>query len=129
MLAALPHLKVNGGSVINLGSREGIMGGAGFAIYGAGKEAIRGLSRTAAREWGQYGIRINTLCPAAMSDAAVHYFAEHPEAKEIYVKDICLGRFGDPRDDIGRAALFLATDDSGYVTGQTINVDGGQAML
>jgi NAD(P)-dependent dehydrogenase (short-subunit alcohol dehydrogenase family) len=129
MLAALPHMKEAGGSIINMGSREGIMGGAGFAIYGANKEAIRGLSRTAAREWGKYDIRVNVICPAAMSDAAVHYFEAHPEKKEIYVKDICLGRFGDPKEDIGRAALFFASDDSHYVTGQTLNVDGGQAML
>lgn len=129
MLEALPHLKESKGSVINLGSREGIMGGAGFAIYGAGKEAIRGLSRSAAREWGPYGIRINVICPAAMSDAAKAYFEVHPEAKDIYVKDICLGYFGDPEDDIGPAALFLAGEESRYVTGQTINVDGGQAML
>ena len=129
MLAALPHLKATQGSIINLGSREGILGGAGHSIYGAGKEAIRGLTRSIAREWGQYGIRINVLCPAAMTEAAVVYFEHHPEAKDIYVKDICLGRFGDPVADIGPVALFLATDQSRYVTGQTINVDGGQTML
>ncbi|MDG2002442.1 MAG: SDR family NAD(P)-dependent oxidoreductase [Novosphingobium sp.] len=129
MLAALPHLKETKGSVINLGSREGIQGGAGHSIYGAGKEAIRGLTRSVAREWGEYGIRINVLCPAAMTEAAVVYFEQHPEAKDIYVKDICLGRFGDSLDDIGPVALFLATDQSRYVTGQTINVDGGQTML
>jgi NAD(P)-dependent dehydrogenase (short-subunit alcohol dehydrogenase family) len=130
MLAALPHMKkAGGGSIINMGSREGISGGAGFAIYGAGKEAIRGLSRTAAREWGQYNIRINTICPAAWGPAAEAYFSAHPEFKQIYLKDICLGRFGDPENDIGSAAMFLATDDSRYVTGQTINVDGGQVML
>jgi NAD(P)-dependent dehydrogenase (short-subunit alcohol dehydrogenase family) len=129
MLAALPYLKETRGSVINLGSREGILGGAGHAIYGAGKEAIRGLTRSVAREWGGYGIRINVLCPAAMTEAAVVYFEQHPEAKDIYVKDICLGRFGDALEDIGPVAVFLATDQSRYVTGQTINVDGGQTML
>jgi NAD(P)-dependent dehydrogenase (short-subunit alcohol dehydrogenase family) len=129
MLAALPHLKETKGSIINLGSREGIMGGPGMGIYGAGKEAIRGLSRTAAREWGQYGIRINTIAPAAWGPAAEAYFAAFPENKQIYLKDICLGRFGDPEDDIGPAALFLATEESRYVTGQTLNVDGGQVML
>ena len=129
MLAALPHLKETKGSVINFGSREGIMGGAGFAIYSAGKEAIRGLTRTAAREWGDYGIRINVVCPAAMSDAAKQYFEDHPEAKDIYVKDICLGYFGDPEEDIAPVALFLASEESRYVTGQTLNVDGGQVML
>jgi NAD(P)-dependent dehydrogenase (short-subunit alcohol dehydrogenase family) len=129
MLAALPHMKKTGGSIINLGSREGMLGGPGMAIYGANKEAIRGLTRTAAREWGQYNIRINVIAPAAWGPAAEAYFNEHPEFIDIYKKDICLGRFGDPETDIGPAALFLATQDSHYVTGQTINVDGGQVML
>ena len=129
MLAALPQLKASKGSVINLGSREGILGGAGHSTYAAGKEAIRGLTRSLAREWGDYGIRINVLCPAAMTEAAVAYFEVHPEAKDIYVKDICLGRFGDSLDDIAPVAVFLASDQSRYVTGQTINVDGGQTML
>jgi NAD(P)-dependent dehydrogenase (short-subunit alcohol dehydrogenase family) len=129
-LAALPHMKAaGGGSIINLGSREGMMGGAGMAIYGANKEAMRGLGRSLAREWGQYNIRINVIAPAAWGPAAEAYFNEHPEYKQIYLKDICLGRFGDPEGDIGPAAVFLASEDSHYVTGQTLNVDGGQVML
>ena len=129
MQAAFPHLKLQGGSIINFGSREGIFGGAGFGIYAATKEAIRGVSRVAAREWGKHGIRVNVLCPAALSPIAVKYLAEHPEQAEMYRKEISLGRFGDPEQDIGPAALFLASDDSRYITGQTINVDGGQMML
>lgn len=129
MQAALPYLKENGGSIINLGSREGISGGVGFGAYSATKEGIRGLSRTAAREWGQYNIRVNVICPAALSPPALAYFKAHPEAEEIYLKDLCLDRFGDPEADIGPVALFLASEDSRYVTGQTINADGGQVML
>jgi NAD(P)-dependent dehydrogenase (short-subunit alcohol dehydrogenase family) len=129
MQAALPHMKARGGSIINFGSREGIFGGAGFSIYAATKEAIRGLSRVAAREWGGYGIRVNVICPAALSPIAVAYLEQHPEQAEMYRREISLGRFGDPEQDIGPAALFLASDDSRYVTGQTINVDGGQMML
>jgi NAD(P)-dependent dehydrogenase (short-subunit alcohol dehydrogenase family) len=129
MQAAFPHLKVSGGSIINLGSREGILGGIGFAAYGATKEAIRALSRIAAREWGKHGIRVNVICPAALSPPALVYFEAHPDQAEIYRRDICLGRFGDPEQDIGAAALFLASDESRYVTGQTLNVDGGQVML
>lgn len=129
MQAAFPHLKERGGSIINLGSREGIHGGQGFGIYAATKEGVRGLSRVAAREWGKYGIRVNIICPAALSPIAIKYLAEHPEQAEMYRREIALGRFGDPAADIGPAALFLAGDDSRYVTGQTINVDGGQMML
>jgi NAD(P)-dependent dehydrogenase (short-subunit alcohol dehydrogenase family) len=129
MQAALPHLKKNGGSIINLGSREGIIGGVGFGMYAATKEAIRGLSRTAAREWGKYGIRVNVVCPAALSPAALKYFEEHPGAQEHYNSIIALGRLGDPLEDIGPVVVFLAGPDSHYLTGQTLNADGGQTML
>ncbi|CAN7191436.1 SDR family NAD(P)-dependent oxidoreductase [Phenylobacterium sp. LjRoot225] len=130
MQAAFPHLQARGGgSIINFGSREGIFGGVGFGAYAATKEAIRGLSRVAAREWGRHGVRVNVLCPAALSPKAVTYLEEHPAEAEMYRREISLGRFGDPEDDIGSVALFLACDDSRYVTGQTINVDGGQMML
>jgi NAD(P)-dependent dehydrogenase (short-subunit alcohol dehydrogenase family) len=129
MMAALPLLKVNGGSIINFGSREGIFGGAGHVLYGANKEGIRGLTRGAAREWGKYKIRVNVICPAALSPGAIKYFAENPEQEAFFLKEVALGYFGDPEQDIGPAALFLASDDSRYVTGQTLNVDGGQMML
>jgi NAD(P)-dependent dehydrogenase (short-subunit alcohol dehydrogenase family) len=129
MQAAFPHLKERGGSIINFGSREGIFGGPGFGIYAATKEGIRGLSRVAAREWGRHKIRVNVLCPAALSPVALKYLDANPEQAEMYRKEISLGYFGDPEADIGPAALFLASDDSRYVTGQTINVDGGQMML
>ena len=129
MQAAFPYLKERGGSIINLGSREGIYGGLGFGIYAATKEAIRGLSRVAAREWGKYKIRVNVICPAALSPTAVKYLAEFPEQAAMYLKEISLGRFGDPEADIGPVAVFLASSESDYLTGQTLNVDGGQIML
>jgi NAD(P)-dependent dehydrogenase (short-subunit alcohol dehydrogenase family) len=129
MLAALPQLKINGGSIINLGSREGIFGGVGHSVYAAAKEGIRGLSRATAREWGKYKIRVNVICPAALSPTAVKYLAEYPEQAEMYRKEVALGYFGDSEKDIGPVALFLASEDARYVTGQTINADGGQMML
>ena len=129
MQAAFPYLKREGGSIINFGSREGIFGGAGFGIYAATKEGVRGLSRSAAREWGKYGIRVNVICPAALSPAAVTYLAAHPEEEKMYRRDISLGRFGDPLEDIGPVAVFLASSEARYITGQTINADGGQQML
>jgi len=130
MQAALPHMKKRGGgSIINVGSREGIFGGVGFAPYAATKEAIRGLTRTTARELGKHKIRVNVFCPAALSPIAKTYLDSHPAEAEMYRKEISLGYFGDCEDDIGPVALFLASDDSRYVTGQTINVDGGQMML
>jgi NAD(P)-dependent dehydrogenase (short-subunit alcohol dehydrogenase family) len=129
MQASFPHMKEGGGSIINLGSREGIFGGVGMSVYAATKEAVRGLSRSVAREWGKYNIRVNVICPAALSPAAVTYLEKHPEEAKMYLSQTALGRFGDPHNDIGPIALFLASADSGYLTGQTLNADGGQIML
>ena len=129
MQAAFPHLKDRGGSIINFGSREGIVGGVGFAAYAAAKEGVRGLSRVAAREWGPHKIRVNVLCPAALSPSATKYLEQHPDRREMYLRAISLGYFGDPGADIAPVAVFLASDQSAYVTGQTLNVDGGQVML
>ena len=129
MQAAVPHMKERGGSIINFGSYEGIHGGAGFAAYAATKEAIRGLSRTAARELGKHNIRINVICPAALSPIAQQWVKDFPEEAEKVMNLVALGYLGDCENDIGPAALFLASEDSRYVTGQTINVDGGQMML
>lgn len=129
MQAAFPHMKANGGSIINLGSFEGIYGGVGFAIYAATKEGIRGMSRSAAREWGRHQIRVNVICPAALSPAAEKYLSENPEEAKMYIAQTALGRIGDSYDDIAPVAVFLAAPDSKYVTGQTLNADGGQMML
>lgn len=129
MQASLPQLKLRGGSIINLGSYEGIHGGVGFAAYAATKEAIRGLSRSAARELGKFNVRVNVVCPAAASPIALQWIENFPEEAKKVLGNIALGRLGDCTEDIGAALLFLASDESRYVTGQTINVDGGQMML
>jgi len=129
MQAAFPHLKERGGTVINFGTRQGIYGEPGDGIYGATKEGIRALSRSAAREWGQFGIRVNVINPAAMSPGAAKFFAENPERGQQYMDAIALRRFGDPEGDIAPIAVFLASEEGRYLTGQTLNADGGQIML
>jgi len=129
MQAAFAHMKERGGSIVNFGSRTGTVGEAGFGIYAATKEGIRGLSRVAAREWGQHGIRVNVVCPAALSEAAEKYLAENPEQKKYYESIVPLRRLGDPVRDIAPIVVFLASDESRYVTGQTINAEGGMTMF
>ena len=129
MQAAVPHMKKQGsGSIINLGSRQGMYGAVGYSLYGATKEAVRALSRSTARELGPHGIRVNVLCPLAVTPAGKKFYEEFPEEAAKNLKEISLRRRGDPERDIGPLAAFLASDDSGYVTGQTINVDGGWNM-
>jgi NAD(P)-dependent dehydrogenase (short-subunit alcohol dehydrogenase family) len=129
MQAAFPYLKQRGGSIINFGTRQGIYGEPGDGVYGAGKEGIRALSRTAAREWGEFGIRVNVINPAAMSPGAAHFAKENPERWQQYMDAIALRRFGDPEADIAPIAVFLACEEGRYLTGQTLNADGGQIML
>jgi NAD(P)-dependent dehydrogenase (short-subunit alcohol dehydrogenase family) len=129
MQAAFPHMREAGGSIINLGSLTGVLGQKTYAPYAATKEAIRGLSRTAARDWGEYRIRVNVLNPGADSPASLRYFAEHPDNLRRTLETMALGYRGTPEDDVAPIAVFLAGDDSRYMTGQTINADGGRVMF
>jgi NAD(P)-dependent dehydrogenase (short-subunit alcohol dehydrogenase family) len=128
MQACFPHMRDGGGgSIINMGSAYGLRCEPGFLAYAASKEAIRALTRTAAREWGGHGIRVNTILPAAMSPKAMTYLEDSGTYDQELAK-VALGRFGSP-DDIAPLALFLAGDEGNYVTGQTIGADGGSTML
>ncbi len=128
MQAAFPHMVAQGGgSIINFGSDFGIRCEPGFLAYAASKEAIRALTRTAAREWGKHKIRANTILPRALSPKAVWYL-EETGTYEAELGRVALGRFGVP-EDIAPTALFLASDESAFVTGQTIGVEGGVTMF
>ena len=95
------------------------------AEYNAAKEASRALARTAAREWAGRGIRVNVICPAAATEAYEAFRAMVPDHAAALLAQNPMGRMGDPEEDIGAVALFLASDDSRYVTGNTLFVDGG----
>jgi 2-hydroxycyclohexanecarboxyl-CoA dehydrogenase len=128
MQASLPYLRERRGNVINFGSGAGIGGGAGYASYGPVKEAVRAITRIAAKEWGGYGVRVNNICPFAKSDQFDEWAAANPDQAAMALGSCALGRIGDCEHDIGRAAVFLASDDASYVTGHSLMVDGGQGM-
>lgn len=126
MQACLPHLREqDSSSIINFGSSTAIEGNIAFGSYAMAKEAIRGLSRVAAREWGPYGIRVNIIVPNALSPAAEEFQRAYPERFERAQARVPLRRVGDPESDIGRAVLALAADDLTYMTGQTLMLTGG----
>ena len=128
MQASLPHLRERRGNVINFGSGAGIGAAAGYASYGPVKEAVRAITRISAREWGAYGVRVNEICPFAKSDQFDEWAAGNPAQAAQALGSAALGRLGDCELDIGRAAVFLASADAGYITGHSLMVDGGQAM-
>ena len=125
MQAAFPHMRERGGRIINFASWYGVTGNAGTVGYNITKEAVRGLTRTAAREWARHAITVNVVVPAAKTDAADNIERADPEAMAAAVAAIPMGRLGDPHLDIAPAVLFLTTDDAGFITGQTLGVDGG----
>ena len=129
--AVFPHMKGRGGKIINFGSIMGIVGWQGAADYNANKEAIRALTRTAAVEWGKHKVNVNTICPSALTPEKVLAGpdVDPEEWIEQYVAQLPMRRVGDPEKDIGRVAVFLASEDADYITGQTFMVDGGAHML
>ncbi|MCZ2260495.1 SDR family NAD(P)-dependent oxidoreductase [Sporosarcina sp. G11-34] len=129
MQAALPYLKESKGNIINFSSGAGLEGHETQAAYAAAKEAIRGVSRVAANEWGKFGINVNIISPLANTPGVQEWAKAQPEYYEVVKSKIPLGRFGEIEEDIGRVAVFLASEDSQYITGQTMMVDGGSIML
>jgi NAD(P)-dependent dehydrogenase (short-subunit alcohol dehydrogenase family) len=125
MRAAFPHMRERGGRIINFGSWYGQMGNYGTVGYNVTKEAIRALSRTAAREWAPFGVTVNVITPAGKTDAARSIEETNPEAMAAALSTIPMGRLGDPLTEVAPAALFLASDGARYITGQTLGVDGG----
>lgn len=129
MQAAYPHLKDNEGAVINFASGSGLKGMPLQASYAAAKEAIRGISRVAANEWAPDNINVNIISPLAATEGVQQWMDNFPEAAEKTLANVPLHRFGDPEKDIGAVAVFLASEDSRYITGQTIMADGGSIMM
>ena len=127
MQAVYPHMRDQGwGRIVNFASSMGITGGKDFAAYNASKEAVRGLTRTAAREWARDGIVVNCIAPAA----ADHHgeAGKQSEGYRIFIESCPMGRQGDPELDIGPLAWFLCSDACRYLTGQTFMADGGAFM-
>jgi NAD(P)-dependent dehydrogenase (short-subunit alcohol dehydrogenase family) len=123
-----PHMVAQGGgSIINMGTGFSIRCEPGFLAYAATKEAIRVLTKTAAKEWGKQKIRVNTILPSALTPKSIWYLEDSGTYDQELAK-VAMGRFGEPKD-IGPTAVFLASDDSDFVTGQTIGVEGGTTML
>lgn len=120
MQAAYPYLKASGeGRVINFGSLAGVIGLAGYTPYNMAKEAVRALTRTAAREWGADRITVNNVLPIAQTWG--------PDV-EVPPPTNPLGRFGSAEEDVAPVVLFLASRDSQFITGSSLTPDGGSII-
>ena len=113
------------GRIINLCSLNGVNAHPLTADYNVAKEALRCLTRSAAREWAPHGITVNAICPGAITAAFLSMQEFAPEMAERVNKQVPMGYMGDPYEDISGVALFLASREARYMTGNTLYVDGG----
>ncbi|MGL5647176.1 MAG: SDR family NAD(P)-dependent oxidoreductase [Clostridium sp.] len=128
MKEAFPYMKEKGGSIINFGSAAAFSGEAGQSSYAASKEGIRGLSRVAAHEWGEFGIRVNVVCPLALTKRLEQWREEYPDLYKQTINNIPLKHFGDAEKNIGGTCVFLCSEAGEYITGETISVQGGVGL-
>ena len=130
MAEAFPTMRDQGGGcIINVSSVSGLVSPRNAGDYSAVKEAIRSITRTAANEWGRYGIRVNTVNPAAESAGLKNWAKANPEFYRQSLRLIPLKRYGDPEADLGGLMLALASDEARFITGQTFAGDGGMSVL
>jgi 3-oxoacyl-[acyl-carrier protein] reductase len=118
-------MKQRSGRIINISSIVGVSGNAGQANYVAAKAGVIGLTKTSAKELAPRGITVNAIAPGFITTDMTNQLSE--EVSQEMLKQIPLGRFGEP-SDIAKVAVFLASDAANYMTGQTLHVDGGMVM-
>lgn len=123
--AVLPDMKASGrGSIVNMGSTSWMIGQGGMAGYTASKSAVLGLTRSLARDFGQFGVRVNAIAPGwIMTERQLALWVTPETEKDIYANQ-CLKRRLVP-DDIARVVVFMSSDEAGAITNQHYVVDGG----
>ena len=132
--AMLPYMKENGGHIINFTSASAFIGDVGQSHYSASKGAVTAWSRSLAKEWMPYNIRVNMIAPCIwtpMYDQMRSMLTpEQVAAMDQSLQGICLGgKLGDPVKDFLPVMAFMAGDGSSYITGQVISIDGGVMMV
>ena len=119
-----PMKQSGGGSIVNISSIEGFTGAAGLSAYSASKFAVRGMTKAAAQELAQFGIRVNSVHPGSVMTRMVLENIDSGKDGEAFMKQVPLGRFADPVE-ISQVVAFLASDEASYCTGSEFLADGG----
>lgn len=128
--AALPHMiAAGGGRMINFASINGAFGSRYGTAYNAAKEAIRGLTRTLANEFGPHGVTVNVVLPAGLSPAYEAFYKDDPKRAAAVAQLNPMRRHGRAEEDIGAAVAGLCSDAARYITGQSLYLDGGSHLL
>ena len=126
MQAVFPYMRDQGwGRIVNICSLNGVNAHMYTVEYNTSKEALRTLTRTAAREWARHGICANAVCPAAATTSYAAFVKASPENAAKLVEENPMQRMGDPEEDVAPVVIFLASEDARYLTGNTLFVDGG----
>lgn len=125
---AAPHLRETGGAVVSVSSIYGQLGASERAGYATTKAGVEGLTRALAAELGPDGVRANAVAPGFIWTPMTDPYREDEAARERFRDGTALGRLGDP-EDVAGVVGFLASEDAGFVTGETVLVDGGRATV
>lgn len=122
---AVPHMQVNGGSIVNISSVHGLLMAPRKLIYEAGKSAVIGITKQMAIDFGPLGIRVNAICPGhIVTEKQQERWDANPSGLRYFEDQYPVRRTGTP-DDIANAAAFLCSDDASFITGHALVVDGG----
>jgi len=113
------------GSIVNISSTYGQQGAVGASVYAASKHAVEGMTKSAALEAASSGVRVNAVAPGPTETGMLNRFTGTAERKAALGKTVPLGRIGAP-EEIARAAVFLASEESSFITGQILTADGGK---
>jgi NAD(P)-dependent dehydrogenase (short-subunit alcohol dehydrogenase family) len=117
-------LQHGGGAIVNTASVAGLIGGRGLAAYVASKHGVVGLTKTAALEYAQQGIRVNCVCPGVIHTPMTERGLNDPERRARIIASEPMGRAGTP-EEVAEAVVWLCSDAASFVTGHTMTIDGG----